>query len=111
MGMNSSDLDRRVQLRRKTLVDNGFEMVPHWGDHGGPVFAARRDISDAEKFAHGQVQATLDTRFTVRSSEFSRSWTPADRLTSEGLNYDILGIKQVGPRHAWLEVSCRARVD
>lgn len=111
MGMNASRLDRHVQFRRRILVDDGFGMVEQWADHGAPIAASRRDVADAEKFAAGTVEATIDTRFIVRASAFTRDLSPVDRLITEGLDYDILGIKQVGERCAWLELSCCARAD
>jgi len=111
MGMSASNLDRRIQFRRRALVDDGFSMVEQWIDHDTPIAASRRDVADAEKFVGGMFEATIDTRFIVRASSFTRNLSPLDRLICEGLDYDIIGIKQVGPRHAWLELSCRARAD
>lgn len=110
MGLNSGKLDRRIQFLRAVLVDDGFSEVEVWQDHGTLVFAARRDVSDIEKFAAGTVQATLDTRFIVRSSTFTRDISPSDRLTCEGLEFNIIGIKQIEGRMSFLEISCKARV-
>jgi len=55
MGVTVGKLDRLAQFRRAVLVDNGLSMVQQWQDHGSPVHAARRDISDAEKIAAGTV--------------------------------------------------------
>lgn len=109
MVLNAGHMDRRVQMRRAVLVDDGFGQVEQWQDHGSPIFAARRDVSDAEKFAAGAVQATLDTRFSVRSSPFTRDLTPADRLICDRLTFNIIGIKQLG-RRGFLEFSCKAEV-
>lgn len=109
--MNASALDRRIRFRRRILVDDGFGMVEQWRGFGPPVAAARQDVSDREKFAAGWIEATLDARFIVRASAFTRDLTPLDRLTCEGRDYDILGIKQAGDRHAWFEITCRTRVD
>lgn len=51
----------------------------------------------------------LDTRFTVRSSPFTCSINPADRLTCEGLEFNIIGIKQTEGRQSFLEFTCKAR--
>ncbi|KQI67618.1 hypothetical protein AN189_14900 [Loktanella sp. 3ANDIMAR09] len=108
--MNSGKLDRRLQFRRAVLVDTGLSKSEKFHDHGSPVFAARQDVSDSEKFAAGAVQATLDTRFTVRSSPFTRDIEPSDRLTCEGLEFNIIGIKQIEGRKSFLEISCKALV-
>lgn len=111
MALNAGKLDRRVQFLRAGTIDDGFGNTRgEYAALGSPVYAARRDISDAEKFASGSIQATLDTRFTVRSSAFTRGITPADRLASEGLDFDIIGIKQIQGRQTFLEITCTARV-
>lgn len=111
MGLTAASLDRRVQFRRRTLVPGPFGVVEEWANHGLPVAAGRRDISDGEKFAGGGIVATIDTRFTLRASGFTRDLSPVDRLICEGRDYNIIGIKQVGPRRAWLELTCSARAD
>lgn len=118
MNMNASMLDRRIQFRRAQVVDDGFQTAPRWNNdnpeadnYGSPVSASRRDVSDAEKSTAVQVRAIVDTRFVVRSSAFTRSITPIDRLVCEGRVFSILGIKQIGPRHRWLEISGVARTD
>lgn len=103
-------LDRRVQFRRAALVDDGFTEVEVWADHGAPVWAGRTDISDGERWRAAEVQAAVTTRFTVRSSSFTRDISPRDRLVCEGLTHDISGIKQMGRRDL-LEITAAARVD
>ena len=104
-------LDRRVQFLRSELLDTPFgkERGP-FEPLGSPVNAARRDVSDVEKFAAGKVQATLDTRFTVRSTPFTRGITPKDHLICEGLEFNIIGVKQTSERRTFLEISCVALV-
>jgi head-tail adaptor len=103
-------LDRRVQFLRAALVDNGLEQVETFAAHGVPVWASRKDVSDGEKARAGEVQAVLMTRFVIRSSAFSRGLTAKDRLATEGLIYDITGIKQQG-RRDFLEITATARAD
>ena len=103
-------LDRRVQFRRATLSDNGLEQVEVWADYGAEVWASRSDISDGERWRAGEVQAHVTTRFQVRSSAFTRAITAKDRLTCEGREFDISGIKQIGRRDR-LEITAAARAD
>jgi head-tail adaptor len=56
------------------------------------------------------VQANITTRFVVRYSAFSAGITPVDRLTCEGQEFDIVGIKQIG-RRDFLEITAAARAD
>ena len=104
-------LDRRVQFERYTATDDGFGVVEAWSAHGSPVPAAKKDVSDGEKWRAGEVAAHITARFTVRWSAFTAALTPKDRLTCEGRSYDISGIKEVGARRRWLEIAAAARAD
>ena len=106
--MTASALDRTVQFRRATLVDDGFGTVEVWDDHGSPVWAMRTDIRDVERWQAGQVQASVTTRFQVRSSEFTRDIDPTDRLTCEGREFNITGVKQAGGRRQLIEITASA---
>ncbi|MDG3040441.1 head-tail adaptor protein [Roseicyclus marinus] len=109
--MTAGKLDRRVQFRRASLVDNGFEEVETWADHGAAMYAEKLDLSDGERWRAGEVAAQVTTRFRVRSSAFTRSLTPKDRMVCEGLTYDIAGIKESGTRRTMLEITAAARID
>lgn len=112
MVLNAGKLDRRVQFRRAVLIDDGFAKVEQWQDHGAPVFASKHDVSDAERMNGAQLQATITTRFVVRWSGFSASIDPSDRLTCEGCEFSITGVKEVpGQRRRMLELTCSARAD
>lgn len=111
MKMRAGALDRRVQLRRAAMVDDGVAPREVWADHGAPVWAAKKDISDGERWRAGEVQAHVTTRFTLRWSSFSAAITPKDRLRCDGLEYEIVGIKEGAGRRRWLELTCAARTD
>lgn len=104
-------LDRRIQFRRATLTDDGFGLVEAWSDHGEPVWAEKKDVSDGERWRAGEVQASITTRFTVRWSSFTADLTPKDRLVCEGVEHDITGIKEFGARRTYLEITAAARAD
>ncbi len=112
MGMSASKLDRKIRFRRYTLVDDGYGQVEQWADHGSPVWAHRKDISDGEKWAAQEVQASITTRFTVRSSEFTRDIDPRDRIVHGGLEFNIVGAKETPDgRLSFIEFTCSARAD
>lgn len=112
MVLNAGKLDRRVQFRRSVMIRNDFGSAEEWHDHGEPVFAAKRDISDAERISAGQMQATITTRFTIRWSVFTADLDPTYRLTCEGRDYNITGIKETPDRRRrMLELTCSARAD
>lgn len=110
-------MDRRIQFRRATLSDDGYQAIVAWNladpsadDLGSPVWASRKDVSDAERAKAGWIEAVIVSRFVVRSSVFSRGITPKDRIVCGALVYDIIGIKQVG-RDDYLEFTATARND
>lgn len=112
MVLNAGKLDRRVQFRRFILVDDGFGQIEEWRDHGSPVSASKRDVSDAERWSADQVQASITARFTVRWSSFTADLSPKDRLTCEDREYDITGIKETPDgRRRMFELTCSARAD
>lgn len=102
--MQAGKLDRRIQFRRATLSDDGFGSVEVWADYGDAVWAEKTDVSDGERFRNGITDAGLSSRFVIRSSEFSRGLSPNDRLTCDGREYAVIGIKEVGRRDA-LEIT------
>jgi head-tail adaptor len=108
--MDAGSLDRRVQFRRGQISDDGFASVETWADYGSPVSAARQFVSDRERVQSGQVAAVMMARFTVRWSPFTAGISPKDRLTCEGVEYDITGIKENG-RRVGVEISASARAD
>jgi SPP1 family predicted phage head-tail adaptor len=105
------NLDRRIQFRRATLADDGFGMVETWVNHGAPVWAAKKDVSDGERWRAQEMQAAITTRFTVRYSTFTAGISPVDRIAFEGREYDVSGIKEVGARRTFLEITAAARAD
>lgn len=112
--MTASTLDRRVQFRRGVHADDGFgNTLASWENHGGPVWALRQDVSDRERFAASMVQASITTRFLVRSTEFTRGITPVDELICEGQRFNITGLKQAARygRRQLIEITAEARTD
>ena len=111
-------LDRRIQFRRAQGSDDGFTSAPGWNtadpaadNFGAPIWAAKHDVSDTERFRAHEEAASITTRFTVRWSTLTRSVTPADRLVCDGTVYEITGIKEGEGRRDWLEFTCAARSD
>lgn len=107
--MASGKLDRVVQFLRSTLIDDGFSSVETFVIHGTPVFAAKKDISDGERWRAGAVSATVSARFIVRYSAFTAALTAADQMECEGVTYDINGIKEGEGRRRWLEITAAAK--
>lgn len=62
------------------------------------MWVAKRDVSDAERFAAGSTRAVITTRFQARWTAFTASIDTADRLECEGRVYEIIGVKEIGRR-------------
>lgn len=108
--MDAGALDRRVEVWRAAMVDDGFGRVlgePAWVC---TVWGSKRDVSDAERFGNGQAEAMMTTRFQVRRNPLSASILTSDTLRCEGRTYGIVGIKEIGRREG-LEITARAEVD
>lgn len=106
----AGDLDRRIQFRRAVVTHDGLSSVETFANHGCPVWASKRDVSDIEKARAMEVQASITTRFVVRWSPFSAALTPKDRLVCDGVEYDITGIREFG-RRVMREITASARAD
>lgn len=109
--MGAGNLDRRVQFRRYTESDDGYGVKKTWADHGSAVWASKKDVSDGERMAAGWVEASVVSRFVVRWSTFTAAIDPRDRLKCEGLEMEIIGIKEGDGRHRWIEITAQAAVD
>jgi SPP1 family predicted phage head-tail adaptor len=107
---HAGDLDRRVQFGRATVTHDGLTSVEAFANLGSPVWASKRDVTDVEKARAAEMQASITTRFVVRWSGLTAGLTPKDRLTCEGTDYDITGIRELGRRNM-LEITASARAD
>lgn len=108
--MNAGDLDRRVQVMRAAVSDDGFQT--RFGDyqpHGDRQWAAKNDISDREKYIAAGVGRVAESRFLLRWSRFSAGIIETDRLVCEGVVFDIVGIKEVGRREGVEITAARVR--
>lgn len=104
--MNAADLNRRIQILRGERTPDGrggWSVV--WQNYGGPIWARRRDVKDAERVIAGLWQGKLVTRFTIRATPFSRSIRRNDELEHEGIVYEIDGIKEVIDSREFLEIT------
>lgn len=106
MTLSAGKLDRKVTIQRFSSVPNEFnEPIATWADFF-TCRAMRRDASDGERLAAGQVGSSLTARFTVRSSSETRTVTPKDRLLHEGRVWSIHGVKEADQgRHRFIEIT------
>ncbi|KFB10336.1 phage head closure protein [Nitratireductor basaltis] len=112
MSISAGKLDRKITIQRFTETTNEYnEPIQTWADFIS-VRAQRKDVSDGEKFAAGQVGSTLMARFTTRSSEQSRTIKPTDRISHEGAIWQIIGLKEAGEgRRRFIEITAQRDMD
>lgn len=105
--MSRGKLRHRLTLLRVQMVDDGFQKVESFVPFGHPMFAERRDVSDAERLRSGSVAAEIATRFRLRRSTLADQITAADRLEVAGVIWAIIGPpKLTGDDDRMLEISC-----
>lgn len=108
--MDAGRLDRRITLKRATSTANAFnEAVETWSSLA-TVWASVVPISDSERMRAGETLAAKKSRFTIRWSSTVADVDPRDRLTFDGRDYDINGVKEVG-RREYLEITATARAE
>jgi SPP1 family predicted phage head-tail adaptor len=108
--MRAGKLDRRITLERFGMTYNEWnEPTSGWSELG-TRWASKNDISDGEKLRAAQVGASVTTRFQVRYDSMTKTLTAADRLTCEGREYAIVGIKELGRREG-IEITAATGID
>jgi head-tail adaptor len=101
---------RVTVLRAGAPVDDGLQLRPGAEVDAFSRMAARRDVSDGERFRSGEVMAELGTRYTLRADSQTRTITAKDRLREGGEVLQILGVKLAG-EGALVEITCARRPD
>ncbi|WP_417257357.1 phage head closure protein [Celeribacter sp.] len=109
--MATGSFDKRILFLRSIEVDDGYQVTEKFEAHGSPIWAQKTDASDSEKRQAAQLEASVTSRFVVRWSTFTRGITPMDRLTCDGVEYRITGVKEAEGRRRWLEITADARID
>lgn len=94
--MRAGDLDRQVTLQHVTVAaaDANGSKAQTFADYA-TVWAQKIDAGGREFFSAGQEQAEIDTRFKIR---YRSDVLITDRLTVDGLTYEINHIQELGRR-------------
>jgi SPP1 family predicted phage head-tail adaptor len=108
----AGSLDRRIVIERATSTVNALnEPVETWSTYA-TVWAQRKDVSDGEKLAAGQVGSHLSSRFVIRSNTTTTAITPSDRISHDGALWSIHGIKETQDgRYRFLEITAAKDAD
>lgn len=104
-------MNRRVQILRAGTVTTGLSTkTGPLAPYGPPQRAAREDVGSDEKAQAATVYGEVSARFTLRSTEFTRTITAKDSLREGGRVFRIIGMRELG-RNAFLEFTASARTD
>lgn len=107
--MRAGELDRRIGILRATATADAFNAPVETWSEVLQLWAAKRDVSDGERFRAGAMSAERMTRFQIRWSNAANTITPMDRVKFDGLVYDILAVKELERREG-IEITASARV-
>lgn len=94
--MQAGRLDRRVELQHRVLTRNtttGEEVVTYVTY--ASVWAGKRDMRGREFYAAQQVNSDVTTAWQIRHRA---DVVATDVLVHEGLQYNIVGIAEIGRR-------------
>lgn len=110
-GIDAAELDRRISVRRSTLVDDGISRR-----QGAPVefvkrWAKKSDVSDGERAKAGATAQQLTTRFLVRYDAKTATITGKDIVVCEGLAYEVTGTKEARGTRVGIEITAIAQPD
>ena len=111
MGLAAGDLDRELILLRATSTTNAFNEAELAFSPLATVWAAKRDISDGERTRAAETGATITTRFTTHWTETTAGLDGRDRVSCEGREYDVVGVKETAGFHIGVEITATARAE
>lgn len=103
--MIAGKLDRRVELRRRSLAAPNVhgEQVPTFATYA-TVWAEKMEGGGREAFIAQTTYASTDMRFRIRHRT---DVVLTDRVVFDGKNWDIVGVSEIGRREG-LELFTRA---
>ena len=107
----TGDLDDRLTIERAAVTYDEFNGAVETWSALATVAAGKTDLSDRELLAAQQVGASMQSRFVIRSSVLTRTVTAKDRLLYEGDVWNIAGVKEMGGRNRFLEITAARRAD
>lgn len=112
MARGAGQLDRRIVIQRYTAIQDAFGGDVHTWVDLTTISAKYTPVSDAERMSAGQINAVSMARFVVRSSTVTRGVTPKDRISYDGNDWDIHGIKETKEgRKRFLEITAARQAD
>lgn len=119
---NPSKYNRKLGFERLGAgTANGFNELSEDFALAFRAWGARRDVSDAERWAGGDQAGLKRSRFVIRSNANARTLTSDDRLVLNGVwddqgalqsgeVWEITGIKEVAALNALSEIEISAQV-
>lgn len=111
MRIAAGELDRRVQIWRSGLADDGTATVPGPPQKIAERWAKKTDVSDGERVRAAEQGQEITARFLVRSDDLTRTVTGKDILVYRRRPYEVTGAKESDEREDAIEISAVARPD
>lgn len=105
--MNAGDLDRLITLESPSYSQNNFGASVESWTLEGEQWAKKHEGVGREFFTAAKVHAELSAVFEMR---YRPDLKPTWRIVLDGVNFDILGISEIG-RRVGLLVSVKANID
>ncbi len=106
----NAKLVHRIIVQRGTVIPNNLNEGQITWEQVYQCWADFRDVSTREKLRAQEVQADLDSRFTIRWTTDAATITATDRIIFGGRTFQIIGVKEK-ERNRWLEIDCKVRND
>lgn len=111
MRIAAGELDRRIEIWRSAMVDDGTATVPGPPVRIGSRWAKKTDVSDGERVRAAEQGQEITSRFLVRSDELTRTITGKDMLVYRGRPHEVTGTKESDEREDGIEITAVARPD
>jgi SPP1 family predicted phage head-tail adaptor len=110
--MQSGKLDRRIVVQAYTETENAMgEIVQAWAD-AQSLWANVSNGTGQERREAAQEQSSRVATFIVRASSFTKALTPtANRITHDGLTFDIESVVPSARRGEHISITAKARTS
>lgn len=108
--MRGGDLDRRIQIMEKTVIQDDFgEEIATWSPIA-TVYAEKLENNGQERFSTAQFVGKRVCSFQFRWSSAVKGTTTLHRIVFDEVEFDIVAVKEIGRREG-MRVDCTARSE
>lgn len=106
--MRAGNLDRRATIERSVdSQDASGDPVKNWGTLV-EVWALIEPLRGRELYSASQIIGELDTKITIRWAPALNNLTDKDRVSHQGVVYNIVQVSHVRLEHREIELFCKS---